>query len=113
MKTHTEIHMAQAVPAPEGGGGGLLASPLLLVAAMGLFMYALLIRPQQRRDKEHKQMLAQIEKGDRVITSGGLHGKVVGSADDVLTVEIADRVQVKLNKSAVASRTARSSGKKP
>ncbi|MCE2390468.1 MAG: preprotein translocase subunit YajC [Proteobacteria bacterium] len=86
----------------EESGGGLL-SPLLLFAAMGLFMYALLIRPQQRREKQHRQMLSRIVKGDSVVTSGGIHGRVTGVTDDVLTVEIANGVRVKLNKSAVSS----------
>ena len=51
----------------EESGGGLL-SPLLLFAAMGLFMYALLIRPQQRREKQHRQMLSRIRRGDAVVT---------------------------------------------
>jgi preprotein translocase subunit YajC len=83
--------------------GGLL-NMLLLFAAMGLLMYALLIRPQQRRDKEHRDMLAKIEKGDLIVTNGGIHGKVTGVADDVLTVEIASGVRIKLSKSAVGSR---------
>ena len=87
----------------EESGGGLL-SPLLLFAAMGLFMYALLIRPQQRREKQHRQMLARIQKGDLIVTSGGVHGKVTGVTDDVLTVEIASGVRIKLDKSAVGSR---------
>jgi preprotein translocase subunit YajC len=87
----------------ENASGGLL-NMLLLFAAMGLLMYALLIRPQQRRDKEHRDMLARIEKGDQVVTTGGIHGKVTGVAEDVLTVEIAPSVRIKLSKSAVASR---------
>ena len=86
----------------EESGGGLL-SPLLLFAAMGLFMYALLIRPQQRREKQHRQMLTRIQKGDSIVTNGGIHGRVTGVTDDVLTVEISNGVRVKLNKSAVGS----------
>ena len=51
---------------------------------MLLLMWALLIRPQQRKEKELKAMLAQVEKGDGVVTTGGLHGRVTGIADDVL-----------------------------
>jgi preprotein translocase subunit YajC len=87
----------------ETAQGGLL-NMLLLFVAMGLLMYALLIRPQQRRDKEQRDMLAKIEKGDQIVTTGGIHGKVTGVADDVLTVEIAANVRIKLSKSAVHSR---------
>jgi len=89
----------------EQAQGGLL-NMLLLFAAMGLLMYALLIRPQQRRDKEHREMLAKIEKGDQIVTTGGIHGKVTGVADDLLTVEIAPNVRVKLSKGAIQSRKA-------
>jgi preprotein translocase subunit YajC len=89
----------------EQAQGGLL-NMVLLFAAMGLLMYALLIRPQQRRDKEHREMLSKVEKGDSIVSTGGIHGKVTGVADDVLTVEIAPNVRIKLAKSAVASRKA-------
>ena len=92
---------------PEGaqGGGGQF---LIVMLGMILIFYFLLIRPQQQRQKEHESMLKAIERGDQVITSGGLHGKVTGVADDVLTLEIAalksgDRVRVKVARSRVES----------
>jgi preprotein translocase subunit YajC len=103
---------AQAGPPSDGGAGGILASPLLFLGAMLLLMWALVIRPQQRQQKEHRQMLSQIAKGDRIVTSGGIHGVVVGVTDDVLTVEIAEKVRIKLSKSAVAARTAKGEGDK-
>jgi preprotein translocase subunit YajC len=109
LNTQAEVQVESSPPAqaPSGGGGagGLLGSPIFFLVAMLLLMWALLIRPQQRRDKELKTMLSQIEKGDGVVTSGGLHGRVTGVTDDVLTVEIAPNVRVKLSRSAVASRT--------
>lgn len=91
-------------PGEPQGGGGILGSPLLFIVAMLLIMYALIIRPQQRRENEQKAMLAQIEKGDTIVTSGGIHGKVTGVTDDVLTVEIANNVKIKLSRTAVGSR---------
>jgi preprotein translocase subunit YajC len=96
------LQLAQAAPA-DGGGGGAFGF-FLPLAAMFLLLYALVIRPQQRQQKEHRQMLAEIERGDFIVTSGGLHGRVVGIADDVLTVEVAERVRVKVDKSAVGRR---------
>jgi len=96
-----QILLAQA--APETG------FPLQFVLMMGgvmLLMYALLIRPQQRQENERRAMLSQVERGDQIVTTGGIHGRVIGIADDVLTVEIAERVRVKLNRSAVQSRQA-------
>jgi preprotein translocase subunit YajC len=90
----------------EQGASGSLLNMLLLFGAMGLLMYALLIRPQQRREKEHREMLARIEKGDQVVTTGGIHGRVTGVAEDVLTLEIAPNVRVKLAKGDIRSRKA-------
>ena len=73
--------------------------------AMLLIMYALIIRPQQRQQKEHQKMVSAIQRGDAVVTQGGIHGKVTGLSDDVLTVEIADKVKIKINRSAIAGRT--------
>ena len=74
-----------------GGFGGFI--PLIL---MFVIFYFLLIRPQQKKTKEHRQMVANLKKGDRIITSGGLHGRITGIDDTTLTVEIADRVRVKV-----------------
>ncbi len=107
MNTRAEIEVPTAPlrAQADGGAGGILGSPIFFLVAMLLLMWALLIRPQQRKDKQHKAMLAQVEKGDAVITTGGLHGRVTGLADDVLTVEIAPNVRVKLSRGAIASRT--------
>ena len=106
MNETYEVQYAQVAPTPGAesspDGGGMQF--ILLMVAMGLLMYALLIRPQQKQQKEQKQMLEKIQKGDQVVTSGGIHGKVTGVTDDILTVEIAQNVRVKLNKSAISSR---------
>ena len=75
----------------QAEGGAAPQSPigfLLPMALIFVIFYFLLIRPQTKRQKEHEEMLKRVEKGDRVVTSGGLHGVVTGSTDDVLTVEI-------------------------
>lgn len=88
-----------------GGGAGAnlfsLGNPMYLMVAMLAIFYFLLIRPQQKRQKEQKQMLANLQKGDTIFTVGGLRGKITGLDDNVVTVEIADRVRVKVNRSAV------------
>ncbi len=96
------VELAQTTHDAGGDFGGF--GFFLPIVAMFLLFYALIIRPQSRQQKQHKKMLEQVGRGDQVVTSGGIHGKVTGVADDVLTVEIADRVRVKLNKSAVTSR---------
>jgi preprotein translocase subunit YajC len=96
--------LAQAVPA-EGGGGGFLNLVIFMVA-MFLLLYALAIRPQQRQQREHRRLISQLKRGDQVVTSGGIHGKITGVSDEILTVEIAERVRGKISRSAVTTRVA-------
>ena len=83
-------------------------SMLIPMAAIFMIFYFLLIRPQQRKQKQHDEMLKALEKGDEVVTTGGLHGKVVGITDDTLTLEIAalkgERVRVKVARGKVEER---------
>ncbi len=91
----------------QGGGGGEPGSALMgmmPLVLMFVIFYFLLIRPQQKRAKEHKAMLEALKRGDEVITTGGIHGKITGVTDDVLTVEIAPNVKVRVSKSAVAAK---------
>ena len=81
---------------------------LIPMAAIFLIFYFLLIRPQQRRQREQQDMLKALDKGDWVMTAGGLHGKVVGLTDDTLTLEIAalkgERVRVKVARAKVEAK---------
>lgn len=81
-----------------GGLGGML--PFILIFVV---FYFLLIRPQQKRQKEHREMLGALKKGDRVITGGGIYGRITGVDENVLTVEIADKVRVKVNRANVST----------
>ncbi len=93
----SEAH-AQAAAAPAGGGmGSMLILPVMLVV-----FYFLLIRPQQKRAKEHTNMLAKLATGDEVITAGGILGKVTEVTDGFVTIEIADAVRIKVQKSQVS-----------
>jgi len=109
MNPETLLHVAQTGPASPAPGGLGLFLPLI---AFFLLMYALIIRPQQRQQKEHRTMVGSLQKGDMIVTNGGIHGRVTGTTEEVLTVEIADRVRVKVNKSAVSSRISTSEGEK-
>lgn len=90
---------AQAAPSPTGGMLGTIL-PLLLIFVV---FYFLLIRPQAKRAKEHKAMVAALGVGDEVVTSGGILGRVVETGEQFLTVEIASGVQVKVQRHTVAS----------
>jgi preprotein translocase subunit YajC len=86
--------------AASGQGGQIMAFlPLILLFAV---YYFLLIRPQQKRAKTHKQFIENLKKGDRVVTSGGMYGTITGVTDDSVTVEVAEKVRVKVLKSAIA-----------
>lgn len=83
----------------QGAGGFSSLIPIIL---MFVIFYFLLIRPQQKKTKEHREMINQLKKGDRVITSGGLHGRITAVNDATMTVEIADKVRVKVARGNVA-----------
>jgi len=83
------------------GGSGAFAGFIPLILMFVIF-YFLLIRPQQKRSKEHRQMISNLKKGDRVITTGGLHGRITGLDDTTMTLEIADKVRVKVARGNVA-----------
>ena len=87
-----------------GGGGGDFVIQLLPLVLIFAVFYFLLIRPQQKRMKQHKEMLANVRRGDRVVGNGGLMGTVtkVSDDDDTLTVEIAEGVRVQMLRSMLA-----------
>jgi preprotein translocase subunit YajC len=95
-----------------GGGLGFLVP----FGAMLLIFYFLLIRPQSKRQREHEKMLAALGKGDRVVTSGGIHGLVVGAEKDVLTLEVAalrgEKVRLKVDRARI-DRRLEAAGDKP
>jgi preprotein translocase subunit YajC len=86
---------------PAGGQPSLLASLLPLVILFAIF-YFLVILPQQRQAKKHKQMVEELKKGDKIVTTGGIIAEVVKNEQDFLKIRINDNVEVKLDKSAVA-----------
>ncbi|MCK5236581.1 MAG: preprotein translocase subunit YajC [Deltaproteobacteria bacterium] len=75
--------------------------PFLILIAV---FYFLLIRPQQKKMKTHKDMLSKVDKGDTILTTGGMFGRVTNVRDDAFILEIADNVRVKISKSAIHSR---------
>lgn len=95
------VAFAQTPTQADRGPGALVQMlPFVLIFAV---VYLLLIRPQQKKAREHATMVANIKKNDEVVTSGGLHGRVVGLEDRVLTVEIAHNVRVRIERAQVAA----------
>ena len=84
----------------QAGGSGL--EGIFMLLAMFAIFYFLLIRPQQKRAKQHKEMIEALKSGDQVVTAGGIHGKVVAVQDKLVTLEIANGVRVKVNRISIA-----------
>jgi preprotein translocase subunit YajC len=102
------IGLAFAMGTPPGGapGGGQSAiSSLIPLIFMFAVFYFLLIRPQQRKAKEHRTMVEALKKGDMVVTAGGIHGKVSAVEETVVSLEVATGVVIKVNKGHIASIT--------
>lgn len=94
---------AQAAGQPASGTDMLMSFvPFILIFVV---MWFLLIRPQQKKAKEHRAMVAALKRGDRVVTSGGVYGQVSHVADDHLMVEIADGVKIKVVRDAISAVT--------
>jgi preprotein translocase subunit YajC len=96
------IDVAWAQGAGAGGGPPMIVQ---LLPFIGLFLvfYFLIIRPQQQKQNQHTQMLANLKKNDEVITSGGLYGRIMALSDDVVTLEIAPNVRVRVSRPQIAS----------
>ena len=97
--TASLIPVVAAAPAPAGAGFGTLLFPIALIA----IMYFLMIRPQMKRQKEHKAMLEKIGKGDEVLTAGGIAGVVTDIGDNFVTVEVADGVRIRVQKASIGN----------
>ncbi|RMG58322.1 MAG: preprotein translocase subunit YajC [Gammaproteobacteria bacterium] len=91
---------AQAPAAPPQGAGLDL---LFMVVFFGVIMYFMIIRPQQKRAKEHRKMIEALREGDEVATSGGLLGVVTRTGDDIISIEIADGVEIKVQPQAITA----------
>lgn len=89
-------------PAQQGQGGGEIYSTLIMFALIIGIFYLMIIRPQQKRTKEREALLTQIKKGDKVITAGGVHAKVIAVEDKTMLIEIADNVKVKIERSSIS-----------
>jgi len=97
-----DIAYALGAPANTGSGqqGGFMAFlPLIIIFVI---FYILLILPQQRKVKKHRDFLKNLDKGKLVVTSGGLHGKITGLTESVVTLEIAPGVKVKVSRDQIS-----------
>jgi preprotein translocase subunit YajC len=108
-----DIAYAQAAPGAGGPGPLMTVFPFILIFVI---MYFMVIRPQQKKAKQHQEMLAKLKKNDEVMTSGGIYGKVMDLKDTVVTLEIAPNVRIRVHRPQIslvisAEKTAAKEGK--
>ena len=103
MSLISQILLAQQ--SGDGGPQSLLTGFFPFIVIIGIF-YFLLIRPQQKQARQHKDLLGALKKGDEVVTTGGIIGKIYAVTDKVLTIEVAKDVRLRVQKSAVQGRFA-------
>lgn len=90
--------------APQGGeGGGQLMSTLIMFGAIFAIFYFMIIRPQQKRAKEREKLLANLEKGDKVVTSGGIHGVIAGLDEKTVLLQISENTKIKIDRSGIGT----------
>lgn len=96
------IPVAHAQTAGQSPAGSMMSSSLFFLVLIAI-MYFIMIRPQMKRQKEHRQMLEKLAKGDEVITSGGIAGTVAAIGESFITVEVANGVQMRIQRGAISS----------
>ncbi len=102
--------MGQGGAGGQGAGGFASFIPIILMFAI---FYFLLIRPQQKKAKQHREMIVNLKRGDGVVTSGGIHGLITALDDTTIKMEIAEKVRIKVNRSNVVALSQPSSQSKP
>lgn len=102
----TGLAMAASTTAaqPQGGGSFGVIGQLVVLGLIFVIFYFLLIRPQQKQQKKLLDMRASLKKGDRIITTGGIYGVIISITDEIVSLQIADKVKIDVAKSSIAAR---------
>lgn len=96
----------------EGVAGGGLVSTLIMFAAMFAILYFILIRPQQKQQKRHQELLASLKKGDEVVLASGILGRIYAVEDRIVIIEIGEKTKLRVLKQAVQGLVSPSEGQK-
>ncbi|HPP40575.1 MAG TPA: preprotein translocase subunit YajC [Candidatus Kapabacteria bacterium] len=91
-------------PGGQQGGAGSFLPTIIFFVFMILIMYFFMIRPQTKRQKEHQNMLASLKKGDKVVTSAGIHGTISEIDDKTIVLQIAENTKIKIEKHAITAK---------
>ena len=97
------VDSAYAMGAQQAQSGAGAFSPFILMIAIFAIFYFLLIRPQQKKQKDHRRMIDSLQKGDDVITAGGLHGTIAKVKDDIVHLEVSEQVKLRVSRSSIAA----------
>ena len=90
--------------APAGGeGGGSMVSTFIMFGAIFAIFYFMIIRPQQKKAKERDKLLSALQKGDKIVTSGGMHGTIAGLDEKTALIDFGNNLKIKFERSAIAS----------
>ena len=101
MSLAFSVAVANAATGPAGPTSGAMIQQFALMGAIFAVFYFLLIRPQQKKVKAQQDFLSALQKGAEVVTSGGIYGKITGLTDTVVTLEIADKLRIKVARNAI------------
>jgi preprotein translocase subunit YajC len=99
------ISTAYAMAAPPAGSGAqpnALSSMLMPMLVVFAIFYFVALRPQRKRDVAHRKFLSELKKGDEVVTQSGLYGRIAGLTDNVVTLEVAQNIKIRVSKSTIA-----------
>lgn len=103
MENFFNFFVSEAIAQEGGASGGDMLQALFFPILLLVVFYFLLIRPQQKRAKEHKQMVEALKKGDEVVTSGGVLGKILDVGENFILVEAGEGIQLKVQRQAVSA----------
>jgi preprotein translocase subunit YajC len=94
--------LSAIIAAAPAGQPDFMSTVLLFFLPMGVLMYLMIIKPQKRKEKDHREMLKKLTAGTRVVTIGGIYGKVISVKEATISLEIASRVTVEVNRASIA-----------
>jgi preprotein translocase subunit YajC len=105
MKVFSLVSLAlQQASGGGGGGAGMFGSPIIMMVLMFGVVYLMMIRPQQKKAREHQEWLRSLKKGDEVVTQGGVIGRISGLTDQFVTLEVQEKVRIKVLRSSVTGK---------
>lgn len=106
------VAFAQGAPAPQAPTGiaGILASPLVMMAVIFVIIYLLIMRPQQKKQKAHQEMLRNLKVGDKVVTQAGIYGMITALDEKTITLQVANQVRIKMGRWSVSDKAAEDIG---